>query len=162
MLDRICSAIEKFATQACWILTGLLVAVVVINVVARYGLHTGILWAEEISRLLFVWVVFLGSYLALRRKSHMAIDLVWNACPPGLRTAMTLFGGTSCLLFLALITYGGVQLLSVALEYGRTTPILRISAAWGYACVPVATTFMFLEMLNSMLNHGATKQETVK
>lgn len=159
MLDRICSVIERVATQASWILTGLLVGIVTINVFARYGLQTGILWIEEISRLIFVWVVFLGSYLALRRKSHMAIDLIWNITPSVLRSAMTVIGGLCSLLFLGLIIYGGLLLLDVSLEFGRTTPILRLSAAWGYASVPVAAAFMFLELLNSLCKQARTQQE---
>lgn len=159
MLDRFCTIIEKIATQACWVLTALLVIVVSITVFARYSLQTGFLWAEEVSRLIFVWVVFLGSYLAMRRKAHMAIDLAWSMSPPILRSAMTVVGGICSLAFLALIVYGGTLLLSIALEFERTTPILRISAAWGYASVPVAATFMFLELLNSLLKQVRVYKE---
>ena len=159
MLDRLCSIIETIATQACWALIALLVTVVTINVFTRYGLQTGLLWAEEVSRLIFVWVVFLGSYLAWRRKAHMAIDLVWRASPPALRKVMTYFGGLSSLVFLGLVVYGGLLLLNIALEFGRSTPILRISAAWGYASVPVAAGFMFLELLNSLIKLVRTEKE---
>src|SRR5512145_795147 len=78
-----------------WLLTGALVLLVSANVFARYALAIGWLWAEEVSRLIFVWVVFLGAYVALRHKQHMAIDLVAARLPrralPAFLTATRLF-----------------------------------------------------------------------
>ncbi|NEX59569.1 TRAP transporter small permease [Noviherbaspirillum sp. 17J57-3] len=51
------------------------------NVVARYGFGAGFAGAEEISRLLFVWMVFLGAVLGLRRKAHLGVELVQERLP---------------------------------------------------------------------------------
>jgi TRAP-type C4-dicarboxylate transport system permease small subunit len=42
------------------------------NVVLRYGFGTGLAWGEEISRLLFVWLVFIGATSAYPRGEQMA------------------------------------------------------------------------------------------
>ncbi|WP_342718538.1 TRAP transporter small permease, partial [Propionivibrio dicarboxylicus] len=39
---------------------GLMVLLVFGNVVLRYGFNYGIIFSEEVSRFLFVWMVFLG------------------------------------------------------------------------------------------------------
>ena len=45
---------------------------VFVNVVLRYGFGSGIAASEELSRLLFVWMVFLGATAAYPAGEHMA------------------------------------------------------------------------------------------
>lgn len=45
---------------------------VFINVVLRYGFGSGIAASEELSRLLFVWMVFIGATVAYPYGEHMA------------------------------------------------------------------------------------------
>lgn len=52
-------------------LLGMVVAVFG-NVVLRYGFNSGLNASEELSRLLFVWMVFLGATLAYPAGQHMA------------------------------------------------------------------------------------------
>jgi len=52
-------------------LAGMVIAVFG-NVVLRYGFNSGINASEELSRLLFVWMVFLGATLAYPAGQHMA------------------------------------------------------------------------------------------
>jgi len=47
-------------------------AAVFVNVVLRYGFGSGIAASEELSRLLFVWLVFIGAVVAYPRGEHMA------------------------------------------------------------------------------------------
>ena len=45
---------------------------VFLNVVLRYGFGSGVAASEELSRLLFVWMVFLGAAAAYPAGEHMA------------------------------------------------------------------------------------------
>jgi TRAP-type C4-dicarboxylate transport system permease small subunit len=45
---------------------------VFVNVVLRYGFGSGIAASEELSRLLFVWMVFIGATAAYPMGEHMA------------------------------------------------------------------------------------------
>jgi TRAP-type transport system small permease protein len=55
------------------------------NVVLRYAFNSGLAWAEEISRLMFVWLIFLGAILALRRHAHLGVELVQARLPRAAR-----------------------------------------------------------------------------
>jgi TRAP-type C4-dicarboxylate transport system permease small subunit len=65
----------------------LIVILVFSNVVGRYGFGAGFAGAEEVSRLLFVWLVFLGAVLALRRRAHLGVELLQARLPRPLRRA---------------------------------------------------------------------------
>ncbi|UFJ40779.1 TRAP transporter small permease [Brevibacillus humidisoli] len=51
------------------------------NVVLRYLFNSGITWSEEMSRFLFVWLVFLGAIGALKDNMHLGMDIVVNLLP---------------------------------------------------------------------------------
>ncbi|HEX7127428.1 MAG TPA: TRAP transporter small permease [Thermodesulfobacteriota bacterium] len=150
-ITRIEAAVGRAVEGITWVLTGVLVLLVSVNVFARYTLGIGWISAEEVSRLLFVWVVFLGSYVALRRKQHVAMDFVAARVPrralPAFLTVTRLF----VLAFLGVLAWSGIELVCTTLELGRVTPILGISAAWGYLGVPVSAILMFLEVLRETL-----------
>jgi TRAP-type C4-dicarboxylate transport system permease small subunit len=51
------------------------------NVVLRYGFNSGISISEELSRWLFVWLVFVGAVVALRDHAHLGMDSVVSRLP---------------------------------------------------------------------------------
>lgn len=51
---------------------GVMAVAVFFNVVLRYGFGSGIAASEELSRLLFVWMVFIGATAAYPAGEHMA------------------------------------------------------------------------------------------
>ncbi|TCS79391.1 TRAP transporter small permease [Tepidibacillus fermentans] len=59
----------------------IMVILVFLNVVLRYGFDSGLTWSEEIARFAFVWVVFLGAVVALKDKSHLGVDLLTAKLP---------------------------------------------------------------------------------
>ena len=68
-------------------LAGMVVAVFV-NVVLRYVFNTSIVSYEEISRLLFVWLVAVGSIVAAYECSHLGFDMVTSRVSPPVRRAL--------------------------------------------------------------------------
>lgn len=57
------------------------------NVVLRYAFNSGITASEELSRLLFVWMTFLGAIVVLRERGHIGVDMVVLALPDAGRRA---------------------------------------------------------------------------
>lgn len=63
----------------------LLAAMVVLvfgNVLLRYGFNSGIAVSEELSRWLFVWMVFLGAIIGMKEHAHLGVDSLLKALPP--------------------------------------------------------------------------------
>ena len=59
----------------------LMVVLVFGNVVLRYAFNTGITLSEEVSRLLFVWLTFLGAIIAMREHGHLGVDTLVKRLP---------------------------------------------------------------------------------
>lgn len=63
---------QRFAENAMALALGVMALAVFVNVVLRYGFGSGIAASEELSRLLFVWLVFIGAAAAYPLGEHMA------------------------------------------------------------------------------------------
>lgn len=94
------------------------------NVVLRYVFNTGIDWAEELSRLMFVWLIFLGSILALRQRAHLGMEILQAALPPRLRRVSALISHVLILYGLWLFLVGswdqtliGLRTFSTVMHY---------------------------------------------
>jgi TRAP-type transport system small permease protein len=59
----------------------IMVVLVFGNVVLRYAFNLGITTSEEVSRLLFVWLTFLGAIVALREHGHLGVDILVRRLP---------------------------------------------------------------------------------
>lgn len=68
-------------------LAGMVIAVFV-NVVLRYVFHTSIVSYEEISRLLFVWLVAIGAIVAAFEGAHLGFDMVTSRVGPATRKVL--------------------------------------------------------------------------
>jgi TRAP-type C4-dicarboxylate transport system permease small subunit len=55
--------------------SALMILIVSVQVLLRYAFNTSIDWSDEVSRLLFVWCMFLAIPLGLREGSHVGIEL---------------------------------------------------------------------------------------
>ena len=77
------------------------------NVVLRYGFSTGIVFSEEVSRYLFVWMTLLGAVVAMRDHLHIGMDGLIRRLS---RNAQRVCFVTSCVLMLGccwLLLVGG-------------------------------------------------------
>ena len=75
------------------------------NVVLRYVFNSGISASEEASRVLFVWMVFLGAIVTMREHGHLGVDSAVMKLPPGLRRLV------QALVLLAILYLCGLMLV---------------------------------------------------
>jgi TRAP-type transport system small permease protein len=87
-LRRVLDAIDSVATLLVIVIMAGMVVVVSAQVFLRYVMNLSLDWAEEISRLLFVWSIFLAIPLGIKRGSHLSVVLLTERLPPSLRTRL--------------------------------------------------------------------------
>lgn len=97
---------------------GVMALAVFVNVVLRYGFGSGIAASEELSRLLFVWMVFIGAAAAYPAGEHMAFTSLVGALKnkPRLMLLMTLVIRVLVVLASSLIAWGAWQQVVVGLD----------------------------------------------
>ena len=68
---------------------------------------TGWVWSLEATTYAFAWLVLVGMAYGVSTNSHIAVDLVSNMLPPFPKKIMAMVAIFICLLYSALMFYGG-------------------------------------------------------
>jgi tripartite ATP-independent transporter DctM subunit len=132
--------------------TGLLLS----GVIARYLLHSPLVWSDELASILFLWLAMLGAVVAFRRDEHMRMTALVDMCSPPWRIFFDAVALAAAFLFLALI-------LSPAFSYADeeraiTTPALELSNVFRAAALPVGFGLMALGTILRIAQIGASRQ----
>lgn len=77
MLDTLFKAIEILIA----FFLAVMIILVFMNVLFRYLFSKGFAWSEEIARLCFIYLVYLGSIGAMRDNQHLIIDSILSRVP---------------------------------------------------------------------------------
>jgi len=122
-------AFQRLALCAMAMCLAVMACAVFVNVVLRYGFGSGIAASEELSRLLFVWMVFIGATAAYPAGEHMAFTsllLPLRHKPRALR-AMSRLIHALVVLAAGLVAWGAWQQVVVGL--GGKSPVIGYSMA---------------------------------
>jgi len=130
-----------------WAVIGMLAAMaamVFANVVLRYTTDRSLLWVEETSRYLMIWLTFLGAGLVLRYGGHIGIDTLQDALP---RHAAAIRGAIFCLLFFFFATMVWLGVRYALLTWGQTTPVLGVPIGAVYLAMPIGFALLIVHLL---------------
>ncbi len=93
-----------------------MIALVFANVVLRYFFSTGFAWSEEIARLCFIYLVYLGAIGAMRDNQHLIIDSILTRIPTLAQKAVFLLVQTGIIWVMVVLTQGSWLLVIQNLE----------------------------------------------
>jgi len=88
------------------VILGVMTLITFANVVARYGFNKNILWALELTVFLFGWLVLLGASYAVKKGSHLGVDIVVNILTSKSRRVLGLVAVAVCVAFSFLMLKG--------------------------------------------------------
>lgn len=76
-MTKLLAGYHRLLNQIITVLMGLLILPVTLQILSRYtGLIPRYVWTEEAARFLFVWIIMIGSMIAVRDRSHFDVDLL--------------------------------------------------------------------------------------
>jgi TRAP-type C4-dicarboxylate transport system permease small subunit len=130
-----------------WVVIAILAAMasmVFANVLLRFLTDHSILWVEEVSRYLMIWLTFLGAGLVLRYGGHIGIDTLQERFPalaPRIRAAVFVV----MLAFFAVMLWLGIRY--AAFTWGQTTPVMQIPIGAVYLAMPIGFSLLIVHAL---------------
>lgn len=111
------------------------VVAVAAQVFWRYVLNDSIFWAEEYVRFALYWMTMLSIAIAADRKAHIVMDLLHTSVGETFRKVLDWINAAVSVVFLAILSYYGVQLVNRSHE--TMSPVTEISMSWVYLAAPI-------------------------
>jgi TRAP-type C4-dicarboxylate transport system permease small subunit len=115
-----------------------------LQVLMRYAFNNSLTWSEEVTRMLFVWVVFLGAAAILKRGSHMGLDM-FGWLPQRWRLGIDMVNELVALAFASTLVWYGIEYARLGAD--QNTAATGVSLAWVYAALPVGGALYGLRTL---------------
>jgi TRAP-type C4-dicarboxylate transport system permease small subunit len=115
----------------------------------RYAEGDAVAWADEVTVVLFIWIVFLANSFLVEDRRQICFDLVDRNLPDGGRRAIAIF---------RMLLIGGILLYSLpgALDYiqflwRERTPVLRWRLDFVYACFGIFLVATLIRMAHRIV-----------
>jgi TRAP-type transport system small permease protein len=121
-----------------------------VQIVCRFVLSVSVPWTEEISRLLFIWLAYLGAAIGLREGTMIVIDTLPQMLGPRGRAWLAVpvrLVSVAVILFLF-----GASIPLVRSVWSTTLPTVDwISNGWAYLAFTVSFALMLLHSIVPLL-----------
>jgi TRAP-type C4-dicarboxylate transport system permease small subunit len=148
-MRQVNTLIERVFITAASALFAVFIAVIFYQVLARNWLMISVGWTDEVALMCFVWSVFLGAAVALRRRAHYVIDIL-PASWINTTNALRLFGALACLpVIYVLLVHGYVF---SGMGWRRASVSLQLPLAYIFAAIPISAAAMLLFSIEVILD----------
>ncbi len=134
-----------------WVLIGLLGVMVVLvfgNVVLRYGFNSGLVFSEEVSRFVFMWLTLLGALVAMHDGAHLGMNSVIAALPVWGQRIFRFTSDSLMLVCCALLGHGTWRQVVLAMD--DHAPVTGISMGLIFSGLLVCAGGMGLMLIASL------------
>lgn len=133
-MKRLLDAYYQFLKLALTLLMAVLIVPVSLQILARYlDFVPRYIWTEELARFCFIWVILVGSMIAMRDNDHFSVDLLPTPKSKTTKAIANLFvDGMSLLLALIFVFWGWPLVEFGLLQTSEMAdlPMVYIYAAW--------------------------------
>lgn len=104
--DRVFRAVEYLMA----VLLAVMVIFMLLNVVMRFIFNSGLAWSEEVARLAFIFLVYMGTIGAYRDNRHLGVNLLLERMPVRLAQATYVIVQGIVIWVMYLLTRGSITL----------------------------------------------------
>lgn len=138
-------------------------ALLFVNVVLRY-FGMSIIWAEEASRYLIVWLSFVGGSLCVKHGEHVGIDLLVQVSSPRMKKFLIASSEFIATIFMLIFTYYGWKLALSTYGAGQISTGIMMPMWIVYSAIPLGCFLMairffqrFIETITKKANIPSVK-----
>jgi TRAP-type C4-dicarboxylate transport system permease small subunit len=147
-MDKFSSTVDTFVKVILAIMLSVMIIVVLFGVINRFLLKFPISWTEEVARFLMTWICMLGSTIAIKNGTHVAVLYFVSKLDIKIRRKVALLNHLLIICFLVIPSLYGIKLCIS--QAGQLSPALRISMSFPFFSVPFGCIVMILHELATL------------
>lgn len=150
-LEKAYAQLQKVIKYIVAVLLACMVLIVFSNVVSRYFLKAALAWSEEVSRFMFIWLVFLSAVLTYVNDEHLNLDILVKSLPKKVGLLLSVISDILVSYALVLLTVGGQGLAQSS--WAWLSPATSFSYGVVYLIVPICAGLMLLQTIFKLIVH---------
>lgn len=151
MLKKIWDAYDKFEVAVLTVGIIVMAAILFIQVFYRVFFHDGIKWAEELARILFIWVSWLGISLGEKKGEHIKVSMITDRLKGNTQKIVLIISDVLSLAILLVFLVAGVDVGMKIFAMGTKTAALRWPRWILYVSMPYSCLVMSLRLIKEII-----------
>ena len=132
------------------ILFVIMLVVLVVQILSHQGIGAPLLWSEQLSKLIFIYMGYLGVVSCIKDNSHVSIDVLVNRFSPKWQTAVYVMNQVLILVALLFVLYISLPILERQTRFEIVS--LNISYYYMYIALPIMTGLMILRLIERTIS----------
>ncbi|RRK33982.1 TRAP transporter small permease [Schaedlerella arabinosiphila] len=159
-MKKLYFTLNKVSNVICKILSGLIVAVVIINagsvllqILNRYVIvkvsDLSFPWTEELSRYSMIWLCYLALPIVYREGSMAQLDLIFDRLGRKGKMALYILTRILCLIFIVIAVYFGIHVVRTRIMF--TSSMLHAPGYMLYSAPIFGCILMAYEIVTEMI-----------
>lgn len=129
----------------------IMVIVIAVQVFARYIMNDSLSWSEELARYCFIWLVYLGVSIAVRKELHMRIEVAFLIVKGKGKIILSMIGNFLFLVFAVIGMMYGYEIAVRILNWGETSPALHLPIGLVYLAGPVGLGLTAIRLIQVLI-----------
>jgi TRAP-type C4-dicarboxylate transport system permease small subunit len=138
---------EKFEEIIGVLLLTVVISLIFIGVVLRLSFNTGLPWQEELSRMLYVVVVYLGASYGMRSQDHIRVVVGFNILPASFQKVLRVVTDIIWLFFNIVIILYALKVHGTMVQFPGYSAVLHIPMHYVFFIVPFGFFLMSLRLI---------------
>jgi TRAP-type C4-dicarboxylate transport system permease small subunit len=111
-----------------------------LQVLCRFVIHVPVVWSEELVRMSFVWMIFLGAAIALKEGAHLTLDMLVSTLNVKGQYVMRMVVLIIIFIAAGFMCYAGFSY--VIRNIGKTAVTMPIPSNCVYISAPISALLM--------------------
>lgn len=144
---------DNFEEWTSAFLVGLMIMCLVIQVFIRFIFGSALAWTEELSRYAFIWAVYVGAALCVKRRIHVRITAQFLKLDTKQRLFFLMICDAIWIAFNIFIFINSVQVILDGLDFPEISPTLGIVKSWVEAIIPFSFALMSWRLIEQYHIH---------
>jgi TRAP-type mannitol/chloroaromatic compound transport system permease small subunit len=144
--------VSEKSGRAVSLLIVVMMAIMVIEVVARYAFGRPIPWAWPINGQLFGVFILFGGVYTLLKGGHVRVEMLYNRFPPKMKSLARLIALACFLIFMGVLVWQGVVMARLSIMSWEHTPgVFRMPLYPFKTLIPIVAFLFLLEGIADFL-----------
>lgn len=150
-MKRIIDLLERIQKYVGIIFLSIFIVVVIIQIIARY-IGVSALWTEEIAVFSFVWAVFMGAAIMVRKEAHFSFDFLKTKLTGVKKHILDIIINILMLVFALYMLVYGKEIMITFWDYNwYSLPSFKMGYVW--AVIPLTAMFMTIYIVEHIVSN---------
>jgi len=149
-LDFLESFLEKIVQNLLIVSISVMFSITFIQIINRFIFHRSIIWIEEIAVYLFIWVIFLGMSLGVKKSEHFRLTEVVIKLPIKIQLFLRYIINFFILFFLIILFKSSYDLIQLTM--GQVAMASGIPRIYTYLCISIGAVFAIIFILKKLFS----------